>query len=396
MKKKNTDKIKTKKNNNKTIILVIVLIFIAGSISYLNSQKAGPVSFDEFSEEIVEVQSSSSEGYIADDKTISKKKLLYQQAPELRGIEGYINTDPDIRIQNLKGNVILVDFWTYTCINCIRTMPYLKSWYDKYTDDGLVIIGVHTPEFDFEKKYENVKSAVEKYELKYPTVQDNNYATWRAYNNRFWPHKYLIDIDGFIVYDHIGEGGYDITEKKIQELLNERMERIGQGKIKDDSTQPEDVVKVEGRIGTPEIYLGYGFARGNFGNKEGLQPNQIIEYKIPLIVRPNKAYLEGTWKVNKDDSELLSDEGRIMLGYDAKVVNIVAGSVAGSQVEVYVDTNWLNEENIGFDVELKNGKSTLTIEDATLYNLVDYKYEPGLLELRIKGKGFKINTFTFG
>lgn len=396
MKKKNTDKTKTKKNNNKTLILIIVLIFIAGSISYLNSQRAGPVSFDEFSEEIVEVQSSSSEGYIADDKAISKKKLLYQQAPELRGIEGYINTDPDIKIQNLKGNVVLVDFWTYTCINCIRTMPYLKNWYDKYTDDGLVIIGVHTPEFDFEKKYENVKSAVEKYELKYPTVQDNNYATWRAYNNRFWPHKYLIDIDGFIVYDHIGEGAYKQTEKVIQDLLNERMERIGQGKIKDDSTQPEDVVKVEGRIGTPEIYLGYGFARGNFGNKEGLQPNQIIEYKIPLIVRPNKAYLEGIWKVNKDDSELLSDEGRIMLGYDAKVVNIVAGSVAGSQVEVYVDTNWLNEENIGFDVELIDGKSTLTIKDARLYNLVDYEYEPSLLELRIKGKGFKINTFTFG
>ena len=397
-KEKNISKKKTNKEfmHNKNVILIVVLIAVAGSIYYFNSQRAGPGSFDEISDE-VGVQSSPIEGYIADEEAINQKNLLYSQAPELRGIAGYLNTDSDIRIRDLKGKVVLVDFWTYTCINCIRTLPYLRSWYDKYTDDGLVIVGVHTPEFEFEKNFENVQNAIEEYDLKYPVVQDNDYATWRAYKNRWWPHKYLIDIDGFVVYDHIGEGGYEETERVILELLNEKMEREGQGKIDEDMAKPSDVVDVEYRkIGTPEIYLGYGFARGNFGNKEGLQPNQIIDYKIPLIVKPNKVYLEGKWKINKDDSELISEGGRIILGYDAKVVNVVVGSDTGSEIEVFVDTRPLDEFKVGSDVEIINGKSISAVKEERLYNLVDYQYGPGLLELRIKGKGFKINAFTFG
>jgi len=395
---------------NKNIILIIILIVIVGSIYYLDSQRAGPGGFEPIQEEdldqseeidiekqIAEVPKSAVSEYIKDEKAIKQKSRLYQEAPELRGIAGYINTDSDIKIEDLKGKVVLIDFWTYTCINCIRTMPYLKSWYDKYTDDGLVIVGVHTPEFEFEKKIENVKDAVEKYELKYPIVQDNDYSTWRAYKNRFWPRKYLIDIDGFIRYDHIGEGAYAQTEKVIQELLNERMERIGSEKLQEKEDKPIEKIDVEfGKVGTPEIYLGYGFTRGNFGNEEGLQPNQIIDYNIPLIVKPNKVYLEGKWKINKDDSELISEEGRIFLGYDAKVVNVVVGSDAGSEIEVFVDTDSLSESKLGADVEIKDGKSIAIINEERLYNLVDYKYDTGLLELRIKGKGFKINAFTFG
>jgi len=220
--------------NNKNIILIILLIVVAGSIYYLNSQKASPSNFKTTQVDIAEQKEEQGVGtqnigtdYIVDENAIRQKSLLYLEAPELRSIAGYINTDPDIKIQNLKGNVVLVDFWTYTCINCIRTMPYLKSWYDQYTDDGLVIVGVHTPEFEFEKDIDNVQDAVDKYDLKYAVVQDNDYATWRAYKNRWWPRKYLIDIDGFIRYDHIGEGGYTETESVIQELLNEKMEREG-------------------------------------------------------------------------------------------------------------------------------------------------------------------------
>ena len=385
---------KKKKIINKNIVLIIVLILIAGSVYYLNSLK---VDINPIQDEELQVSSSEPVDYIKDEEAISKKLTTYQLAPELRGIEGYINTDPDIRIQDLKGKVVLVDFWTYTCINCIRTMPYLRSWHEKYEDDGLVIIGVHTPEFNFEKKYENVLDAVEKYELKYPVVQDNNYATWSAYKNRYWPRKYLVDIDGFIRYDHIGEGGYEETEQVIQELLNERNERIGDEKIEEDMSKPADVTEIDYRkIGTPEIFLGYEFTRGNFGNKEGLQPNQIIDYSIPTIVKPNNVYLGGKWKVNGDNSELVSDEGRIMLGYDAKVVNIVASSDSSSQVEIFVDTKPLDESKIGTDVEIVDDKSVLTIQDERLYNLVDYEYEPGLLEIIIKGKGFKIYAFTFG
>jgi len=156
---------------NKNIILIILLIVIAGSIYYLNSQRARPGDFETVQEEVLdqteeidiekqidEIPKSAVSQYIKDDQAIKLKSLMYQQAPELRRIAGYINTDEKIKISDLKGKVVLIDFWTYTCINCIRTMPYLRSWYDKYKDDGLVIIGVHTPEFEFEKDFDNVKN----------------------------------------------------------------------------------------------------------------------------------------------------------------------------------------------------------------------------------------------
>ena len=372
---------------NKNIVLIILLIIIAASIYYLK-----PNEIQAQNAEVSEKTQIS--GYIPDENAINRKKSLYKQAPELTGIAGYINTDPGIKIHNLKGKVVLVDFWTYTCINCIRTFPYLKSWHEKYADDGLVIIGVHTPEFEFEKEYKNVKSAVEKYELKYAVVQDNDYATWRAYKNRYWPHKYLIDIDGFIRYDHIGEGAYTETERVIKELLKEKMER--EGNVKSLVTVDGNVEAVDvhfGKVGTPEIYFGYGFARGNFGNEEGLQPNEIIEYKLPQEIKSNYAYFEGTWKVNKDDSELISDEGKIVLPYSAKVVNIVAGSEQSSEIEVFVDNKPLNDENKGSDMELDKPTK---INDFKLYNLVDFEYGTHTIQINIKGKGFKINTFTFG
>jgi thiol-disulfide isomerase/thioredoxin len=393
---------KKKRKISNNILLAAVLIIVASSIYFLNSMRASPAGFAP--DEIVKGGESIAEGieslpldYLEDKEIVSEKALQFKQAPELTAIAGYINTDDSVSILSFKGKVVLVDFWTYTCINCIRTFPYLNSWHEKYEDDGLVIIGVHTPEFNFERDYDNVKQAADRYDLKYAIVQDNDYATWRAYENRFWPRKYLVDIDGFIRYDHIGEGKYGETERVIQELLKERMERLGQKKSIEDMTGPEKVVEVDFvQVGTPEIYLGYDFTRGNFGNKEGLPPNQIIDYEIPLIVNPNKVYLEGTWKINKDDAELMSDRGRIVLGYDAKAVNIVASSELGSEVEVLFDTKSLDQDKLGSDVDIIEGKSTATVKDGRLYNVVDFEYGEGLLELKINGRGFRINTFTFG
>jgi thiol-disulfide isomerase/thioredoxin len=395
--------------NRKNAVLIVLLILIAASIYYFNSQKAGfdpnaeiEVKVDpQIENSIVDIGSVESEteeseesNYIPDENAINQKKSLYPQAPELTGIAGYINTNPDIKIQDLKGKVVLIDFWTYTCINCIRTFPYLKDWHEKYSDKGLVILGVHTPEFEFEKDFDNVKAATEKYGLKYAVVQDNNYATWRAYENRWWPRKYLVDIDGFIRYDHIGEGQYAQTERVIQTLLNEKMEREGGDKLKSRIGLPAETIGVEhGSVGTPEIYFGYGFTRGNFGNEEGLVPNEIIEYKLPKEIKFNYAYLDGTWKVNKDDSELISDEGVIVLPYSAKVVNIVAGSASGSEIDVLVDNKPLNNENKGSDMEIEG---LTAVNDFKLYNLVDFEYGTHTLQINIKGKGFKINTFTFG
>ena len=153
--------------------------------------------------------------------TIQIDKSQFRMTPELARISGYINTDP-VTLEELRGNVVLVDFWTYSCINCIRTIPYLNAWHDKYADDGLVIVGVHTPEFEFEKDYNNVKAAVEEFKIQYAVVQDNEKGTWKEYENRYWPRKYLIDNEGYIRYDHIGEGSYAETEKVIQSLLSER------------------------------------------------------------------------------------------------------------------------------------------------------------------------------
>ena len=202
-------------NPQKIIVSVILLAAIVGGITYLNSQKA-----------------SRSGGESVEVKTnVNKEEKLarYEPAKEITTPDGFINTGGEpITIGEFIGKkVILVDFWTYSCINCQRTTPYLNAWYEKYKDEGLIIVGIHTPEFEFEKIYQNVLDATEELGIKYPVVLDNDYSTWTAYRNRFWPRKYLIDIDGFIVYDHIGEGAYEETETKIQEVLRERNKALG-------------------------------------------------------------------------------------------------------------------------------------------------------------------------
>nr|WP_082902561.1 thioredoxin family protein [Paraburkholderia ginsengiterrae] len=149
------------------------------------------------------------------------RPLTNASAPELTGISNWINSDP-LTLQQLRGKVVLVDFWTYTCINCINTLPYVKSWNEKYKDQGLTVIGVHTPEYPFERDTGNVKTAVKRFGITYPVAQDNSYATWRAYGNEYWPAFYLIDKTGKIVYTHFGEGDYAKTEAEIQTLLAQK------------------------------------------------------------------------------------------------------------------------------------------------------------------------------
>ncbi|WP_395822614.1 thioredoxin family protein [Collimonas sp.] len=139
-------------------------------------------------------------------------------APEFTGIEKWLNSEP-LTMQQLRGKVVLVDFWTYTCINCINTLPYVKSWYQKYKDQGLVVVGVHTPEYPFERNTDNVKTAIKRLGVPYPVAQDNQYATWNAYHNQYWPAVYLIDKKGQVVYTHFGEGQYGQTEEAIKKLL---------------------------------------------------------------------------------------------------------------------------------------------------------------------------------
>lgn len=201
----------------KSIAGVLVIVVIVGAIILLEHTKTTVnLSNREIADTVIVVENSA--------ERVAEKEREYERVKEISTPDAIINAPEDFNLADLVGEkVILVDFWTYSCINCQRTLPYLNDWHDEYADDGLVIVGVHTPEFEFEKDYDNVLRAVEKWGIEYPVVMDNDYSTWQSYRNRYWPRKYLIDIDGFIVYDHIGEGGYDETEEKIVELLNEKM-----------------------------------------------------------------------------------------------------------------------------------------------------------------------------
>ena len=216
-------------------------------------------------------------------------------APELTQVFSWINSEP-LTLEGLRGDVVLIDFWTYTCINCIRTLPYLKDWHDKYADLGLTIIGVHTPEFEFEKKKENVIDAVAEYGLEYPVVQDNDFGTWRAFENRYWPAKYLIDKDGYIRYSHFGEGAYQETEEKIRELLMETASGVEEISL-DIRPSPEVDAAVYAASGsatslTRELYAGY---ERNYGS---LQFGRLPLTCCPTSTRsttPSPTASPSTW-----------------------------------------------------------------------------------------------------
>lgn len=288
---------------------------------------------------------------------------------------------------------MLVDFWTYTCINCIRTLPHLTAWDRKYRERGLIIIGVHTPEFEFEKNKENVQQALEKYGVEYPVVQDNDYATWRAYENRYWPHKYLIDADGYIRYDHIGEGGYEETEKVIQRLLGEINQTMDASLSTVADTTPQLPT-------TPELYLGYQFAlpRGqNIGNDEGLQPEKDAGYVLPLSREKNRIYLQGKWRSNADHLEALEENATIHLDFTAQAVNVVADALYGPvQMDVFINDKYISPEQAGSDVHFAGERAFIVVDAPQLYNVVHGRYGDYSLKLVVKDRGFTANAFTFG
>jgi thiol-disulfide isomerase/thioredoxin len=229
-------------------LLVLVLLLIFGTIALLEFRlgaadpggdglraKPSPLAQEDAStadsafetnENSAEDRQAVSESAPSDEARISRKEAKFKRAKEIVDPTGFINTDRVSVGEFADEKVVLLDFWAYSCYNCQNTQPYLNAWYDKYQDDGLVIIGVHKPEFEFEKDYANVEAAVRQADIKYPVVLDNNDATWEAYSQRYWPTIYLIDTDGFVRYKHIGEGAYEETETKTRELLAERDEAV--------------------------------------------------------------------------------------------------------------------------------------------------------------------------
>ena len=319
-----------------------------------------------------------------------KSKL--QKAPNILGATEYINTSQNELAKILEEKVVLYDIWTYSCINCIRTLPYITTWDEKYRNEGLMIVGIHTPEFEFEKNKDNVVAAVQKFDINYPVVLDNEKEIWSAFQNQYWPRKYIADHDGYIRYDHIGEGAYKETEKVIQQLLQERSESLN---IKTNSFELTTLNEFEhSTFRTPELYFGYKFASGrnNLGNENGFEPEGVVEYNIPLEIKQHYFYLDGKWNNSKDSMELVSDNGLIMLNYNAKQVNIVASNNA--ELEIFIDGNYIPKHIAGIDVN-QDGK--VMIIEPRLYNIVDSTVtESRELMIKVNDPKFEIFTFTFG
>ena len=316
-----------------------------------------------------------------------------KKAPELVGIAHYLNTSSEELSKELEDKVVLYDIWTYSCINCVRTLPYITAWDDKYADQGLLIVGVHSPEFEFEKDPQNVKIAVDKHGINYPVVLDNEMETWKAFENRYWPRKYIADHEGFIRYDHIGEGGYQETEKIIQKLLAERAAALGIQM--NSSNQLVDIEEFEHTLfRTPELYFGYYFAqnRNQLGSQEGFQPEKIVTYSEPEKIDLHKFYPTGVWKNHEDGMELISETGTIKLLYNAKEVNIVTENNA--ELEILLDGTPIDSGYAGMDIVSGN---KLTVSEPNIYNIISSEESAThTMEIKIQGKGFKIFTFTFG
>lgn len=302
------------------------------------------------------------------------------KAPELIPGGVWFNSEP-LTLKQLKGKVVVIDFWTYSCINCQRTMPYLRKWWETYKDKGLVIIGVHSPEFEFEKSAQNVAQAIEDFKLPYPIVQDNDFSTWRAYNNRYWPAKYIIDKEGYLRYTHFGEGAYDETEQVIQDLLKE----AGATDVSSEINNPMYQVQTK----TPEIYLGYDRLEG-FASLERIEKDAYSEYTIPTKLGGNMVAYDGRWKVTKEYANPKKGS-KLYLNFDAKEVFLVMRTDGiPAKIRVYVDDQM---QYFGADVV----EGTVTVDSDTLYKLIKLP-SPGrhILRLEFDDDNAQLFAFTFG
>ena len=230
-------------------------------------------------------------------------------------------------MEDLRGKVVLIDFWTYTCVNCIRAMPYLREWHDKYAKEGLVIVGVHAPEFEFEKLTENMEGSVEEFDLTYPIAQDNEMGTWRAYSNRAWPAKYLVGKDGFVRYKHFGEGSYQETKRQIRDAL-----RAAGASLSDVWASTAEEPQFDSEVRSREIYGG--FRRNN--SRAGLYviqseyyegPGRVVDYEDPEGHNNHYVYLQGPWFNGLEElrhgRETQNYEDYLALKFSATSVNAV-------------------------------------------------------------------------
>ncbi len=313
-------------------------------------------------------------------------------APDFVGIRSWLNTDgAPVTLKDLRGKVVLVDFWTYSCINCIRTLPYVTGWYEKYKDDGFVVIGIHTPEFEFEKKQSNVEAAVQQYGIHYPVALDNDYATWTAYENRYWPAHYLIDAEGNVRQTHFGEGQYGETEAAIRDLLREKGNILEEASLEETSNETPIL-----RNQTPETYLGSNRME-RFSSPEPVEPRER-RYSAPSILPLHHFALDGPWSVEAERS-ISGPASALDFRFDAGRVFLVLGPpLAGSigRVRVLLDGQPIDPANAGESV---GSDGVVSVDAERLYELVKLPSDAPTehqLGLEFEGAGVSVYAFTFG
>jgi cytochrome c biogenesis protein CcdA/thiol-disulfide isomerase/thioredoxin len=312
-------------------------------------------------------------------KTIPELNVLNDtQAPEIKGISQWFNSDP-LTIAGLKGKVVLVDFWTYSCINCQRTLPYVTKWYDTYKDKGLIVLGIHAPEFQFEKVPANVQNAIKEAKVNYPVGLDNDFATWKNYKNQFWPASYLIDKEGNIRRTHFGEGEYAETEKAIRFLLDEKSApMVSESVISDKGAGQFCDKSGKCTTQTPETYLGLERAKNqvNLTNTSSEKP-----FLLSDKLKSNQWSLGGNWI---QDAEKISTQngGQLNMKINAKKVYLVTGSDKGGKIKVSLNGKYIQ---------------TIEVKDTKLYTILSNPefVVDGDLVLEFEGQ-IEANAFTFG
>jgi thiol-disulfide isomerase/thioredoxin len=318
------------------------------------------------------------------------------RAPEIGRI--WLNSSP-LSFHQLRGGVVLVDFWDYTCVNCIRTLPYVQAWHERYRDKGLTVIGVHSPEFTFAQYESNVERGMHEFGLTYPIVVDSNREIWKAFANRCWPTKYLLDKDGYLRYGHFGEGGYVECEQTIQELLREVDPAVKLPEIMKPLREEDHPGAICYRP-TSELYLGNN--RGRIGNEGGFKEDQIAEYNFSGVAEQNFFYANGRWASTAEYFEAV-EEGphSLKLKYEASGVNLVMAAPRGGSAEVGLvqDGNPLSRAQATKDTRFRSNakveQSYITINSARMYALLDnQQFGEHELELNCSA-GVAAFAFTF-
>jgi thiol-disulfide isomerase/thioredoxin len=312
----------------------------------------------------------------------------------------WINAEPQT-MESLRGQIVVIDFWEYTCVNCIRTLPYVTEWHRRYADHGVVIIGVHTPEFTFGRERANVARAVEDFGIEYPVVLDNDYEIWDLYANRYWPRKYIVDRNGKIIYDHAGEGGYAETEALLQRLI---LEEDPAAELPSVMT-PVREADAAGAVcypRTPELYCGYG--RGRYGNDDKIGRDETKQYHDDRATgrARNVLYLHGEWRVGEEQATAEGSspaDTYMLLQFQGNEINAVISAPRGEEVRVYLEKDGrpLAENEAGADVAFDERGSYVAASAGRMYRLLDAEeYGSAEFSLHPAGPGVSIFAFTFG